>query len=118
MFIPWLRVCEAAKVTVNFIDQAINGVTLATHVFWDQNNLFSNLRKDLFCALPNALQIVCPSLLLLGIDCGGGSALRQKPLNTYVFIQVTHFNIVPKDCRPLETGIHNLASHAPGNHMQ
>ncbi len=118
MLIAWLRVCEAAKVAINFIHHAINGVTLAAHVFWDQNNLLPNLRKDLLYALPNALQVVCPSLLLLGIGRGVGSALCQKPLNTHVFMQLTHFNKVPKDCEPLETGIHNLASLAPGNHKQ
>jgi hypothetical protein len=118
VLIARLRVCEAAKVAVNFIHQAINGVTLATHVFWDQNSLLPNLKKDLFCALPNALQVVCPSLLLLGIGRGISSALCQKPLNTHVFMQLTHFNTVPKDYGPLETGIHNLASPAPGNHKQ
>ncbi len=123
----WCAHCVTASLR-NFIHQAINGVTLATHVFWDQNSLFPNLRKDLLyalpnlrkdllCALPNVLQLVCPSLLLLGIGRSVGSALCQKPLNTHVFIQLTHFNTVPKDCGPLETGIHNLASRAPGNHM-
>jgi len=113
-----LRVCEAAKVIVNFIHQAINGVTLAAHVFWDQNNLLPNLRKNLLYALPNVLQVVCPSLLLLGIGHNIGSALCQKPLNTHVFMQLTHFNTVPKDNGPLEIGIHNLASPAPRNHRQ
>jgi hypothetical protein len=107
-----------AKVTVNFIHQVINGVTLATHVFWDQNSLIPNLRKDLLCALPNALQIFCLSLLLLGIGCDVGSALCQKPLNTHVFMQLTLFNTVPKDCGPLEISIHNLAFRAPRNHRQ
>jgi hypothetical protein len=107
-----------AKVAVNFIHQAINGVTLAAHVFWDQNNLLPNLRKDLLCALPNALQVVCPSLLLLGIGRDVGSPLCQKPLNMHVFMQLTHFNTMLKDCGPLETSIHNLASLAPGNHRQ
>jgi hypothetical protein len=75
-----------AKVVVNFIHQAINGVTLVAHVFWDQNNLFPNLRKDLLCALPNTLQVLCPNLLLLGIGYGVGSALCQKPLSTHVFM--------------------------------
>jgi hypothetical protein len=113
-----LRVCEAAKVAVNFIHQAINGVTLVAHVFWDQNNLLPNLKKDLLCALPNALQVLYPRLLLLGIGRGVGSAMCQKPLNMHVFIQLTHFNTVSKDCGPLETSVHNLASPAPGNHMQ
>jgi hypothetical protein len=33
-------------------------------------------------------------------------------------MQLTHFNTVLKDYGPLETGIHNLASHALGNHRQ
>ncbi len=33
-------------------------------------------------------------------------------------MQLTHFNTMPKDCGPLETNIHNLASRAPENHRQ
>jgi hypothetical protein len=57
-------------------------------------------------------------LLLLGIGLGVGSTLCQKPLNTHLFMQLTHFNMVPKDYGPLEIGIHNLAFPVPRNHTQ